>query len=84
MRDSVGKTRNIRGGRECVEVVGLPSSIEDKDVEPTLCRVLQHIGVGITGEGIEACHRLNKQCDKTSVKFSRRKDCEHVMRKKVN
>ena len=45
---------------ECVEVVGLPSSIEDKDLEPTVCRVLQHIGVGITGEGIEACHRLNK------------------------
>ena len=56
--------------RECVEVVRLPSSIEDKDLEPTVCRVLQHIGVGITGEGIEACHRLSKQ------------DCEHVMRKK--
>ena len=56
--------------REYVEVVRLPSSIEDKDLEPTVCRVLQHIGVGITGEGIEACHRLSKQ------------DCEHVMRKK--
>ena len=60
--------------RECVEV--------DKHLEPTVCRVLQHIGVGITGEGIEACHRLNKQSDRTIVKFSRRKDCEHVMRKK--
>ena len=68
--------------RECVEVVGLPSSIEDKDLEPTVCRVLQHIGVGITREGIEACHRLNKQSDRTIVKFSRRKDCEHVMQKK--
>ena len=45
--------------RECVEVVGLPSSI-DRDLEPTVCRVLQHFGVGITGEGIEAYHRLNK------------------------
>ena len=60
----------------------LPSSIEDKDLEPTVCRVLQHIGVGITGEGIEACHRLSKQSDRTIVKLSRRKDCEHVMRKK--
>ena len=67
---------------ECVEVVGLPSSIEDKDLEPTICRVLQHIGVGITGESIEACHRLNKQSDRTTVKFSRRKDFEHAMRKK--
>ena len=60
-------------------MVGLPSSIEDKDLEPTVCRVLQHIGVGIRGEGIDACHRLNKQSDRTIVKFSRRKDCEHVM-----
>ena len=68
--------------RECAEVVGLPSSIEYKDLEPTVCRVLQHIGVAITGECIEACHRLNKQCDSTIVKFSRRNDCEYVMRKK--
>ena len=59
--------------RECVEMVGLPSSIEDKDLEPTVCRVLQHIGVGITGES-----------DRTIIKFSRRKDCENVMRKKMN
>ena len=68
--------------RECVEVVGLPSSIEDKDLEPTVCRVVQHIGVGITREGIEACYRLNKQSGRTIVTFSRRKYCEHVMRKK--
>ena len=60
----------------------LPSSIKDKVLEPTVCRVLQHIGVGIMGEGIKACHRLSKQSDRTIVKFSRRKDCEHVMRKK--
>ena len=45
--------------REFFELVRLHSSIEDKDLEPTVCRVLQDIGVGITGEGIEACHRLN-------------------------
>ena len=70
--------------RECVEVMGLPSSIDDKDLEPTVCRVLQHVGVDITGEGIEACHRLNKQSDKTIVKFSRRKDCEQSCEKKLN
>ena len=45
--------------------------------------MLQHIGVGITGESIEACHRLNIQSDRTIVKFPRRKDCEHFMRKKI-
>ena len=59
---------------ECVEVVGLPSSIEEKDLEPSVCRVLQHIGgVGITG-GIDVCHCLKKQSDRTKVKFSKRKD----------
>ena len=65
--------------RECVVVVGLPLSIEDKNIQTTVCRVLQHIGAGITGKGIEACHRLNKQSDRTILKFSRRKDCEYVM-----
>ena len=68
--------------RECVYVVGLPSSIEDKELELTVCRMFQHIGVDITGERIEACHHLKKQSVRTIVKFSRRKDCEHVMRKK--
>ena len=67
--------------RECVEVVGLSSSIEGKELEPTVCRVFQDIGVDIMGKSIEACHRLNKS-DRTIVKFSRRKDCEHVLRKK--
>ena len=57
--------------RDFVEVVGLSSSIEDKEFEPTVCRILQHIGVDITGERIEACHRLNKQSDRTIVKFVR-------------
>ena len=70
----------VFAARECVVVVGLPLSIEDKDLEPTVCRVLQRTGVGIImGEGIEACHRLKKQSDRTIIKFSRRKDCEHVM-----
>ena len=40
-------------GRECVEVMGLPSSIEDKELEPTVCRMLKNIGVEIMEERIE-------------------------------
>ena len=42
----------------------------------------KHIGADITAERNEACHCLNKQNDITIVKLLRRKDCEHVMRKK--
>ena len=65
-------------------VVGLPSPVEDKEPESTVCRVLQHIGVYVTGENIEACDLLKKQSDRTIVKFSRRNSCEHVVGKKVN
>ena len=57
-------------------------SIEDKELEQTVCRMFQHIEAVIMGERIEACFRLKKQSDRTIVKFFRRKDCEHVMRKK--
>ena len=68
--------------RECVEVVGIPSSVEHDQLEPTVCRILHHIGVNISGDKIEACHQLGKNSDQTIVKFSSRKDCEHTMRVK--
>ena len=68
--------------RECVEVVGIPSSAERDQLEHTVCRVLHHIGVNISGDKIEACHQLGKNSDQTIVKFSSRKDCEHTMRVK--
>ena len=65
-----------------VEVVGIPSSIKHDRLEPTVCKILHHIGVNISGNKIEAFHRLGKNSDKTIVKCSSRKDCEHKMRVK--
>ena len=64
-----------------LEVVGVPLSIEDKELEPTVCRMLLHSGVDITGERTGEYHCLDKQSDRNIVKFLRRKDCEHAMRK---
>ena len=55
--------------REPLKVVRLPSLIADDQLENTVCRVLQHIGANINDEKIESCHRLNKNTDKTIVKF---------------
>ena len=63
--------------RECAEVMGIPSSVEHDQLEPILCRILHHIGVNISGDKIEACHQLDENSEKTIVKFSSRKDCEH-------
>ena len=42
--------------RDSIEVVGLPSSIVDDQLENRVCRVLQHMGANITDEKIESCH----------------------------
>ena len=42
--------------REYVDVVGIPSSVEQDQLEPTVCRTLYHIGVNISRDKIEACH----------------------------
>ena len=65
--------------RECVKVAGITSSVEHDQLEPTVCRILHDIGVNISGDKIEACHQLGKNCDMTNRKLSNRKDCEHTM-----
>ena len=67
---------------ECVEVVGLPLSVADDQLENTDCRVLQYIGANEKNEKTESCHRLNKNADTTIVKFLKRKDCDQVIRAK--
>ena len=42
--------------REYVEVVGIPPSVEHDQLEPTVCRILHHIGVNISEDKIETCH----------------------------
>ena len=65
--------------REYVEVTGIPKTVESKDLEHTICKVFNSIAFDIGEDRIEACHRLSKS-DRTIVKFSRRKDCQHLMR----
>ena len=60
--------------RECLEVVGIPSSVNIKDLEVKVCTVFNRIGVAVKPDDIEACHRLHND-KKTIVKFSKRKVC---------
>ena len=75
--------KNIQVYRhECIEVAGIPSSIVDNQLENAVCKILYHVCANITAEKNESCHRLNKNTDKTIVKFLYRKDCDHFMRVK--
>ena len=64
---------------ECLEVIGIPKTVESKDLEHTVCKVFNSIGFDIEEDRIQTCHRLTKS-DRTIVRFSRRKDCQHLMR----
>ena len=63
---------------ECVEVIGIPNIVESKDLEHTVCKDFISINFDIGEDRTEAYHRLTKS-DSTIVKFSRRKDCQHLM-----
>ena len=44
--------------RECLEVVGIHSSVNVKDLEGKVCTVFNRIGIAVKPDDIEACHRL--------------------------
>ena len=66
--------------RECLELVGIPSTIEDNNLENSVCKILNKIEVECTGEDIEACHRIRN--NRTIVKFCKRKKANEILRKK--
>ena len=67
--------------RECIEVVGIPNSINNNELEDKVLTVFQKIGCELSPRNFEACHRLRKNSDRIIVKFSHRKDCEQIMKK---
>ena len=66
--------------RECIEIVGIPSSVEKENLESKVCEIFDKIGVTVTENDIDACHRLRG--DKTIVKFCKCKICQNVLHKK--
>ena len=55
--------------RECLEIVGIPRSVDDNSLEEKVIQVFEKVGCNI-----EACHRFTKRNDRVIVTFSRRKD----------
>ena len=66
--------------RECLEVVGIPSSINDKNLQSTVCSILGDIDLVCDSNDIEHCHRIKG--DKTIIKFSCRRKSSEVLNKK--
>ena len=72
--------------RKCIEISGIPQSIEQIDLERTVLNVFDKIDAPVDPQNIETCHRLksddNGRSNKVIVKSSKRKDMVRVMNKK--
>ena len=64
--------------RECLEVVGIPTSIANDLLEANVSNVFDKFGFHVEGKDIQACHRL-KDADRAIVKFSNRKDSLQIL-----
>ena len=67
--------------RDSIEIVGINEKVSDIELEAKCCDILGDIGVPITPNDIQACHRLydNKR---TIVKFMSRKSVFNIMKKR--
>ena len=67
--------------KECIEIVGLPTDIGDKNLEDIVTDLTSKIGCEVSKENIEACHFTGKK-QNVIVKLSRRKDCQRILESK--
>ena len=67
--------------RECLEIVGIPTSISNDSLETNISKVFDKLGMHVEGKDIQACHRL-KDNHQVIIKFSNRKDSLQVLRVK--
>ena len=66
--------------RECLEIVGIPVSVNNKNLQATVCNIVNKIDVPCGSEHLEDCYRIKG--DHTTVKFSSRWKSSEVLRKK--
>ena len=66
--------------RECLELSGIPETIENKDLEGTVLGIFEKLDVMVDPSNIEDCHWIkpSKGAKKVIVKLSRRKDADKI------
>ena len=63
---------NVQYSRwDCLETTGIPSSVNDNDLEEVVCKATTKAGVDITADDIEECHRVGNK-GQTIIKFGKR------------
>ena len=64
--------------RECLEIVGIPDSISDCDLEDKSLEAFKGIGVSLSPEKVHACHRIGRK-DRVIIKLVNRKDVHAIL-----
>ena len=70
--------------RECLEIVGIPRSVDENSLEEKLIQVFKKVGSNIDSSNTEMCLRLWKKNERVIRKFFRRKDYQRVVSVKKN
>ena len=64
--------------RECVEIVGIPVTITDNEIENHVIKIFKHAGVEVTSRNFQAVHRINKK-GTVIAKLVNRKDAINIL-----
>ena len=67
--------------KDTIEVIGIPSSVRDQDLEDKVRNIFGEIGININEREIQACHRLREK-GRMIIKLVNRKDCTNILRVK--
>ena len=68
--------------RECLEVVGKPRQVDDKNSETKVLPIFQKVDLIIGPAFIDDCNRLGKFNDRVIVKLTRRKYPKQILKVK--
>ena len=58
--------------------MGIPREVSGEVLEEKVLKIFGKRGCDISLDRTEACHHVGKTTDTVIVKFSKRKDCQHV------
>ena len=64
--------------QECLDIVGIPCKVSWEALEKKVLKIFGKLGCDISPDRIETCYCVGRLTDTVTVKFSKRKDCQHV------
>ena len=67
--------------RECLEISGIPESIQDDDLEDCVTKILNECNTPVDPANIEGCHRLKPKArpNKVIIKLSKNNDVFNIL-----